>query len=37
VVQTADLVEANHVPPGAGHRYGTLVADAWAAIVRPPA
>jgi uncharacterized membrane protein len=37
VVQTADLVEANHVPPGAGHRYGTLVADAWAAIVSPPA
>jgi uncharacterized membrane protein len=28
---TADLVEADHVPPGAGHRYGTLVADAWTA------
>jgi uncharacterized membrane protein len=33
---TADLVEANRVPPGAGHRYGTLVADAWAAIAPPP-
>jgi uncharacterized membrane protein len=32
---TADLVESNRVPPGAGHRYGTLVADAWAAIAPP--
>jgi uncharacterized membrane protein len=33
---TADLVEANRMPAGAGHRYGTLVADAWAALAPPP-
>jgi uncharacterized membrane protein len=32
---TADLVEANRMPAGAGHRYGTLVADAWAALAPP--
>jgi uncharacterized membrane protein len=32
---TADLVAANHVPSGAGHRYGDLIADGWAAVVPP--
>jgi uncharacterized membrane protein len=32
---TADLVEANHVPSGAGHRYGDLSADGWAAVLPP--
>lgn len=33
---TADLANAERVPPGHGHGYGALVADAWAAIVPPP-
>ncbi|MCX5209877.1 alpha/beta hydrolase [Kitasatospora sp. NBC_00240] len=31
-----DLMGANNVPPGFGHRYGTLPTDAWAAIAAPP-
>ncbi|MFC9324535.1 alpha/beta hydrolase [Kitasatospora sp. NPDC057015] len=31
-----DLMGANDVPPGFGHRYGTLPTDAWAAIAAPP-
>jgi uncharacterized membrane protein len=31
-----DLVFANDVPPGHGHRYGTAPAAGWAAIVPPP-
>lgn len=33
---TADLPSTYFVPPGHGHRYGTLYADAWAAVARPP-
>lgn len=33
---TADLANAERVPPGHGHGYGALPADAWAAIVPPP-
>ena len=32
---TADLANAERVPPGHGHGYGALVADAWAAVVPP--
>jgi len=32
---TADLANAERVPPGHGHGYGALVADAWAAILPP--
>ena len=32
---TADLVAANGVPPGSGHRYDDLIPAAWAAIVPP--
>jgi uncharacterized membrane protein len=33
---TADLVTANHVPAGAGHRYGDLIVRGWAAVAPPP-
>jgi uncharacterized membrane protein len=33
---TADLAVANHVPRGNGHRYGSLLADGWAAVAAPP-
>ncbi|MFI6215591.1 alpha/beta hydrolase [Nocardia brasiliensis] len=32
----ADLPNAQGVNDGHGHRYGTLVLDAWAAIAQPP-
>lgn len=32
----ADLPNAQSVPDGHGHRYGTLVLDGWAAIAAPP-
>lgn len=32
---TADLANAERVPPGHGHGYGTQVGDAWAAILPP--
>ncbi|MBF6211805.1 alpha/beta hydrolase [Nocardia puris] len=32
----ADLPNAQRVADGHGHRYGTLVLDAWAAIADPP-
>jgi uncharacterized membrane protein len=32
---TADLIAANHVPAGAGHRYGDLIARGWAALAPP--
>ncbi|MFI9506016.1 alpha/beta hydrolase [Nocardia sp. NPDC052566] len=32
----ADLPNAQRVPDGHGHNYGTVVLDAWAAIVEPP-
>ena len=31
-----DLADANGVPHGHGHRYGTMPTTAWAAIVPPP-
>ncbi len=31
-----DLVDANGVPPGHGHRYGTMPTTAWAAMIPPP-
>jgi uncharacterized membrane protein len=35
--QTAvDIVFANEVPTGHGHRYGSGVADGWAALLPPP-
>lgn len=33
---TADLPSTYYVPPGHGHRYGELYADAWAAVAPPP-
>lgn len=33
---TADLTNALQVPPGFGHNYGALQADAWAAVAPPP-
>jgi uncharacterized membrane protein len=33
---TADLPSTYYVPPGHGHRYGMLYADAWAAVAPPP-
>ncbi|MBF6349626.1 MULTISPECIES: alpha/beta hydrolase [Nocardia] len=33
---TADLTNAQGVRDGHGHRYGSLVMDAWAAVTRPP-
>lgn len=33
---SADLTNAQGVSYGHGHRYGTLVLDAWAAVSRPP-
>jgi uncharacterized membrane protein len=33
---TIDLVFANTVPDGYGHRYGADVADGWAAVDAPP-
>ncbi|WP_280384320.1 alpha/beta hydrolase [Nocardia wallacei] len=33
---SADLALAQKVPSGHGHRYGTLVLDAWAAVSQPP-
>ena len=33
---TADLPSTYYVPPGHGHRYGELYADAWAAVAAPP-
>lgn len=33
---TADMVNASSAPEGFGHNYGTLVLDAWVAIVAPP-
>ena len=33
---TADLANAQAPPVGHGHRYGPLMADAWAAIAPPP-
>ncbi|SUA79887.1 Predicted membrane protein [Nocardia otitidiscaviarum] len=33
---SADLANAQKVPAGHGHKYGTLVLDGWAAITRPP-
>lgn len=33
---SADLAYAHLAPPGHGHNYGGLVADAWAAISPPP-
>lgn len=33
---TADLANSRRVPPGHGHNYGVLAADAWAAIAPPP-
>ena len=33
---TVDMFFANGVPPGHGHRYGTLGADAWAQLAPPP-
>jgi uncharacterized membrane protein len=33
---TADLPSTYYVPPGHGHRYNTLYADAWAAVAAPP-
>lgn len=33
---TADLAMAERVPPGHGHKYGTLVVDAWLALTDPP-
>ncbi|SUE30948.1 hypothetical membrane protein [Nocardia farcinica] len=33
---TADLTNAQGVADGHGHRYGSLVLDAWAAIAQPP-
>lgn len=32
---TVDLAVATNVPPGHGHRYGSDVVDAWAAIAPP--
>lgn len=32
---TADLVAANQVPSGYGHRYGDLIADGWVAVAAP--
>lgn len=32
---TADLPSTYYVPPGHGHRYGALYADAWAAVAPP--
>jgi uncharacterized membrane protein len=32
----ADLTNATSVPAGHGHRYGTLVLDAWLALLPPP-
>ncbi|NMN97112.1 alpha/beta hydrolase [Antrihabitans stalactiti] len=32
----ADLTNATSVPAGHGHRYGTLVLDAWVALLPPP-
>jgi uncharacterized membrane protein len=32
---TADLVAANGVPAGSGHRYGDLIAAGWAAVAPP--
>lgn len=32
---TSDLIHANQVPPGAGHRYHDISLDAWAAIAPP--
>lgn len=33
---SADLTNAQGVRDGHGHRYGSLVMDAWAAVTRPP-
>lgn len=33
---TGDLVNAQRAPVGHGHRYGPMLADAWAAIAPPP-
>jgi len=33
---SADLTNAQGVTDGHGHRYGSLVIDAWAAIAQPP-
>jgi uncharacterized membrane protein len=33
---TIDLIFANTVPDGHGHRYGVDVVDAWAAVATPP-
>ena len=33
---TIDLIFANTVPDGHGHRYGVDVVDAWAAVEAPP-
>ncbi|WP_280463837.1 alpha/beta hydrolase [Nocardia carnea] len=33
---SADLTNAQGVRDGHGHRYGSLVMDAWAAVARPP-
>jgi uncharacterized membrane protein len=33
---TVDLPRAQSVPSGHGHRYGDLLADAWAAVAPPP-
>lgn len=33
---TADLTNAQGVRDGHGHRYGSLVMDAWAAVTHPP-
>ncbi|WP_435590615.1 alpha/beta-hydrolase family protein [Nocardia sp. bgisy118] len=32
----ADLPNGQRVSDGHGHRYGTLVLDAWVAIAEPP-
>ncbi|NNH75782.1 hypothetical protein HLB23_39035 [Nocardia uniformis] len=33
---SADLANAQKVPAGHGHKYGTLVLDGWAAVAQPP-
>ena len=32
---SADLANTERVPPGHGHDYGALIADAWAAVAAP--